>query len=373
MRPDMTPFCQKNKKEMRGGGCKNLQRQSTMTDGIAELVHPRKPSVVGNEDLELHGDRRISFVTELPLRSNPNGVWVLPAYPLGDEDEEPQFVSQHNVAVGIQREDDSLVWSLVMAKQNNIRCTNSRMALLKIFLMAFSFIFWAAGLAMLTVGVWAKISLEEYLVLSTNNYPNTPLILLVSGATVLLWGFLGCISAAVEKQCLLRTYGLFQLAVLLAGLAAGLLGLFYRRDITEGFQSGLKNAVLSYSEDEEKADALDAVQRALHCCGVHSYRDWFESPWSLEQQETQLGHNNGSVPSSCCKSRRGCRNSPLIQEALTIHKEGCFKKVCDFASDNMFYIATAALGLALMQIVGIVLSCLLAAEITNQVPDAVAT
>ncbi|XP_075198659.1 tetraspanin-7-like [Anomaloglossus baeobatrachus] len=247
------------------------------------------------------------------------------------------------------------------------------MALLKISLMAFSFIFWAAGLAMLTVGIWAKISLEEYLVLSTNNYPNTALILLVSGAAVLLWGFLGCISAAVEKQCLLRTYGLFQLAVLLAGLAAGLSGLFYRRDIADGFQSGLQNAVLSYSEDEEKADALDALQRALHCCGVHSYHDWFESPWSLEQQETHFGHKNGSVPSSCCKTRKGCRNSPLLQEALIIHREGCFKKVCDFVSDNMFFIATVALGLALMQIVGIVLSCLLATKITNQLPNIVPT
>lgn len=215
--------------ERGGGGCKNLQRQRTMTDGIAELVHPRKPSAGRNELLEQRGDRRISFMTELPLRSNPNGVWVLPAYPLDDEDEEQQFVSQHNVAVGIQHEDNSLVRSLVISKQNDKRCTNSRMALIKISLMAFSFIFWAAGLAMLTVGIWAKISLEEYLVLSTNNYPNTPLILLVSGAAVLLWGFLGCISAAVEKQCLLRTYGLFQLAVLLAGLAAGLSSLFYRR------------------------------------------------------------------------------------------------------------------------------------------------
>ncbi|XP_044132829.1 tetraspanin-7-like [Bufo gargarizans] len=247
------------------------------------------------------------------------------------------------------------------------------MALLKISLIAFSFIFWAAGLVMLTVGIWAKISLEEYLVLSTNNYPNIPLILLVSGATVLLWGFLGCISAAVEKQCLLRTYGLFQLAVLLAELAAGLSGLFYRRDIAEGFQSGLRNAVLSYSEDKEKADALDAIQKALRCCGVHSYRDWFESPWSLEQQEAHLGYNNGSVPSSCCKTHRGCQNSPLLQEALTIHREGCFKKVCNFVSDNMFYIATVALGIAFMQIVGIVLSCLLAAKVTNKVPDAVPT
>ncbi|KAM9313398.1 tetraspanin-7-like [Gastrophryne carolinensis] len=247
------------------------------------------------------------------------------------------------------------------------------MALLKLSLMAFSFMFWVAGLAMLTVGIWAKISLENYLALSTNSYPNTSVILLASGAAVLLWGFLGCFSAAVEKRCLLRTYGLFQVAVLLAGLAAGLSALFYRRDITEGFQSGLRNAVLSYAEDEEKADALDAIQKALHCCGVHSYHDWLESPWSLEQQNPPLGQSNGSVPSSCCQTRRGCRNSPLVHEAPGINREGCFKKVCDFVSDNMFYIATVALGMALMQVVGIILSYLLANKIPRQIPETVPT
>ncbi|CAJ0928506.1 unnamed protein product [Ranitomeya imitator] len=47
------------------------------------------------------------------------------------------------------------------------------MTVLKISLMAFSFIFWAAGLAMLTVGIWAKISLEEHLpIFHHNKYPD---------------------------------------------------------------------------------------------------------------------------------------------------------------------------------------------------------
>uniref|UniRef100_A0A8C4YT33 Tetraspanin n=1 Tax=Gopherus evgoodei TaxID=1825980 RepID=A0A8C4YT33_9SAUR len=202
------------------------------------------------------------------------------------------------------------------------------MALLKLSLMAFSFVFWAAGLTMLTLGIWAKISLGSYLVLSANQYPNTPFILLATGAAVLVWGFLGCFSAATEHRCLLRTYAAFQLAVLAAGLAAGLSALFYRRDIAEGFRAGLREAVRVYGENEQKADALDSLQRALDCCGPA---------------------RNGSVP--------------LPPEARGIHRDGCFAKVSGFVSDNLFYIATAALGLALLQGVGIVLACLLAARL----------
>ncbi|XP_066490535.1 tetraspanin-7-like [Tiliqua scincoides] len=232
------------------------------------------------------------------------------------------------------------------------------MTVLKLFLMAFSFVFWAAGLTMLVIGIWAKTSLGTYLVLSANAYPNTPFIMLATGTAVIVWGFLGCIGAAIEHRCLLRTYGGFQLVVLVAGLVAGLSGLFYHKDIAEGFRSGLWKAIRSYDEDEEKAEALDSIQSSLDCCGVESYRDWFSSPWSKEQQAP-----NNSVPVSCCWSRKGCQHSPLPTDAWGIYRDGCFSKVYSFVSGNMLYIATAALGLALTQVVGIVLACLLAARI----------
>ncbi|XP_059582154.1 tetraspanin-7 [Alligator mississippiensis] len=217
------------------------------------------------------------------------------------------------------------------------------MVLLKLSLMAFSFVFWAAGLTMLTLGLWAKVALGTYLALSASAAPHTPVILLAAGAAVVVWGFLGCFSAATEQRCLLRTFGAFQAAVLLAGLAAGLLALFYRRDIARGFQEGLRRAVRAYGQDERAAEALDALQRALACCGVDGYRDWLGRP------------GNGSVPASCCRARRGCRHSPPPPDARGLHRHGCFSKVSAFVSDNMFYIATAALGLALLQLVGIVL------------------
>uniref|UniRef100_A0A8C9ML05 Tetraspanin n=1 Tax=Serinus canaria TaxID=9135 RepID=A0A8C9ML05_SERCA len=116
---------------------------------------------------------------------------------------------------------------------------------------------------------------------------------------------------------------------------------------------GLRRALLAYGEDDGVADAVDALQRALSCCGVESYRDWLGSPWALEQ--------NGSVPLSCCRTRRGCQRGP--PDALRLHRDGCFGAVSAFVGSNMLCVATAALGLALLQLVGIVLACLLAARV----------
>ncbi|XP_035170822.1 tetraspanin-7-like [Oxyura jamaicensis] len=227
------------------------------------------------------------------------------------------------------------------------------MTALKLSLMAFSFVFWAAGLTMLVIGLWAKVWLGGYLALSASDYPNAPATLLATGTAVIVWGFLGCFSAATEHRGLLRTYGAFLSAVLVAGLTAGLSGLLYRQDVARGFQEGLRQALNTYGEDEAKADALDALQRAFACCGVESYRDWLTTPWALQQ--------NGSVPLSCCRGRRGCQLS--LPNVYGLHRDGCFGKVSAFVSSNMFSVATAALGLAALQVIGIVLACLMAARI----------
>lgn len=242
------------------------------------------------------------------------------------------------------------------------------MHLLRLGLLAFSCLFWAAGLAIFTLGVWAQISLADYMLLSANRYPNAPLILLSTGAAVTAWGFLGCLGVAANLPCVLRAYGFFQLAALIAALAAGLSGLFYREDIAGGFRSGLQRAVAGYTEDEGRADALDSLQRALECCGAEGWRDWLTSDWAIQHMTFQPTENGTSVslPDSCCVRRKGCKNRPLLSDdgegvvAAGIHPHGCFRKVFSLVNDNVFHIAATVLGLAFTQIGGIALACLLA-------------
>ncbi|XP_064174831.1 tetraspanin-7-like [Anguilla rostrata] len=239
------------------------------------------------------------------------------------------------------------------------------MALLRLSLLLFSCLFWAAGLAIFTLGVWTQVSLSDYMLLSANSYPNAPMALLATGGAITAWGFLGCLGTAARLPCLLRAYGFFQLFTLVAGLAAGLSGLFYREDIAEGFRSGLQRAVAAYGEDEGRANALDGLQRALRCCGAEGWEDWLTSDW------TPLGppvnDSRVSVPDSCCARRKACWNRPVPDEgdgggpeAAGIHRHGCFRKVFGIVNDNVFHIAATVLGLAFTQVAGIALACLLA-------------
>ncbi|KAI5620703.1 tetraspanin-7 [Silurus asotus] len=249
--------------------------------------------------------------------------------------------------------------------------------LLRLALLIFSCLFWSAGLAIFTLGVWAQASLADYMLLSANHYPNAPLILLATGAAITTWGFLGCLGVAANLPCLLRVFGLFQLAVLMGGLAAGLSGLFYREDIAGGFRSGLQRAVEGYGEDDGRANALDSLQRALECCGAESWHDWYLSEWALHDALSLTSSSgNGtyyvSVPDSCCIRRKGCHNRPLPEggnagiESAGIHPHGCFKKVFSFVNSNVFHIAASVLALAFTQVAGITLACLLANRLPYQ-------
>ncbi|XP_074083318.1 tetraspanin-7-like [Macrotis lagotis] len=228
------------------------------------------------------------------------------------------------------------------------------MALLKLSVLAFSFVFGAAGLTMLTLGLWAEMALGTYLALSPRGAPSAPSLLLAAGAAGLLWGGLAGGGAAAEHRGLLRASAAIQLAALGAGLAAGLSGLCYQRELAQGFRAGLWRALWGYGAGGRGDASLDALQWGLGCCGVDTYRDWLDSPWARSPR----ARGNGSLPPSCCRGRADCREG-----TGAVASDGCFPKAGDFVADNMAFVVVAALGLGALQVVGVVLACLLAARV----------
>lgn len=315
--------------------------------------------------------RSLDLLTPPPLPRRPSAIpcYLLPPYQGQEEQLSLQQQQQQRLSLSVCSE-ASLAPPAPPPVGAGPPCCHSVgvMHLLRLGLLAFSCLFWAAGLAIFTLGVWAQISLADYMMLSANRYPNAPLILLSTGAAITAWGFLGCLGVAANLPCVLRAYGFFQLAALVAGLAAGLSGLFYREEIAGGFRSGLQRAVVGYTEDEGRADALDSLQRALKCCGADGWRDWLVSDWAIQHMNFLPIENGTSVslPDSCCVRRKGCKNRPLLADdgdgvaAAGIHLHGCFRKVFSLVNDNVFHIAATVLGLAFTQIGGIALACLLA-------------
>ncbi|XP_076860695.1 tetraspanin-7-like [Brachyhypopomus gauderio] len=358
-------------------------RPATMSCTLVSASYDSLPARLSPQRMkDRHAARRLSSPRGSGAPVSPGAFRrssALPGYLLSpfQEPGEPRHHAQQRFSLSLDSE-ASLAPHVAVAGGALPCCQVVGMVpLLRLALLIFSCFFWAAGLAIFTLGIWVQASLADYMLLSVNRYPNAPAILLATGATITIWGFLGCLGVAVRLPCLLRAYGFFQLAVLIGGLAAGLSGLFYREDIARGFRSGLQRAVLSYGDDEGLANALDGIQRALKCCGAEGWRDWLLSEWATQEAVSPVGSLGNdtfsvSVPDSCCIRRKACHNRPLPEggsgaiEAVGIHQHGCFRKVFSFVNDNVFHIAASVLGLAFTQVAGIALACMLANHMASQ-------
>ncbi|WAR28436.1 TSN7-like protein [Mya arenaria] len=188
-------------------------------------------------------------------------------------------------------------------------------ALTKSILTIFNFIFWISGIAILAVGIWAKVQLYIYMELSTVYYKEAPYILIGVGAVIVLVGSFGCCCTFKGNACLLYMYSVFLVLVFIVELSTGAAGFIYKKKLSSGFEDGLAIALNHYDSDKGKTEALDGLQHNLHCCGRHKYQDWFTTPWEEKQKKVNV---TNIVPKSCCRGKQAeCKNTNLPGNATT--------------------------------------------------------
>ncbi|XP_035743700.1 tetraspanin-1-like isoform X2 [Vespa mandarinia] len=243
----------------------------------------------------------------------------------------------------------------------------------KYFLCFFNFVFFVAGGAALTVGIWlfadrnsftnliAKLDQSDILtktdadVIRMMSY-----ILIIAGALTFIVSFLGYCGAMFESRCLLCVYGVLLLLVLVlesvvVGLAFGLKG-----DAEKGTQSFLKSTIKYYAASVDQTEtvtvAWDGIMTQLHCCGVESYLDFHES--------TNWTTTNKVVPESCCIKENGelkDRSCPLNPTSSnSYYQTGCYKAILTAIEENAVIVIGVAAGLALVEILVIILALYLA-------------
>ncbi|XP_013859812.1 tetraspanin-6 [Austrofundulus limnaeus] len=227
---------------------------------------------------------------------------------------------------------------------------------LKTFLISYSLIFWFTGVILLAVGVWGKVSLEAYFSLVSDESTNAPYVLIGTGAIIVIFGLFGCFATCRGSPWMLKLYAMFLTLVFLAELVAGVSGFIFRHEIKAKIGVAYENAVLSYNQTDSKSEAVDNLQRKLHCCGVKDYTDW---------NVTDYFRNNG-IPMSCCKDKCSPESlKDLNKAAAEVYTTGCFSLVTKVLEGNLGVVAGVSFGIAFFQVIGIFLACCLSRYITN--------
>ncbi|RVE74216.1 hypothetical protein OJAV_G00019800 [Oryzias javanicus] len=226
---------------------------------------------------------------------------------------------------------------------------------LKYLLFTFNFFFWLAGVVVMGVGIWTLLVKSDYIsLLHSNTYAASAYILVLAGAIVMVTGVLGCCATFKEQRKLLRVYFVLLLCIFLLEILAGVLAYIYYQQLNEELKLNLRKTLIQkydYSSDDHIRNAVDKLQQEFKCCGSNSSSDWKENKWVMD--------TGRKVPDSCCKTRTekcGVRDHPS-----NIYKVegGCITKLEKFIQDHLKIIGAVGIGIACVQIVGMVFTCCL--------------
>uniref|UniRef100_A0A3Q2VGX4 Tetraspanin n=1 Tax=Haplochromis burtoni TaxID=8153 RepID=A0A3Q2VGX4_HAPBU len=213
-----------------------------------------------------------------------------------------------------------------------------------------------AGGVVMAVGVWTLVLKSDYIsLLSSKTYAASAYILVLAGVIVMVTGVLGCCATFKEQKRLLR-YFILLLCIFLLEILAGVLAYIYYQQLNDELKQNLKKTMTdeyNQTNSEHITKAVDKLQQEFKCCGSNSSADWAESVY------IRSGAKGRKVPDSCCKTITnmcGIRDHPS-----NIYKVegGCITKLENFILDHLKIIGAVGVGIACVQIIGMVFTCCL--------------
>lgn len=225
-------------------------------------------------------------------------------------------------------------------------------------LVVFNIIFVLSGGGILGAGIWLKVdpnSVNIQKLISVDSHDtaisSTAYVLIGFGGIVFLVGFLGCLGGIKQWKWALGMYIFFLVVIFLGEFSGGIMAAVYKSKVTDELGTTLKKSIAEYKNSSIIREAWDAVQQTLSCCGVTSYTDY-----------KTFAHFNTTlpVPNSCCHGN----NEECLNEARNnatthnnLYNEGCLNSLQDQLKSNLSIIIGVAIGIAMIQLLGILLAC----------------
>ncbi|EDO35938.1 predicted protein [Nematostella vectensis] len=238
---------------------------------------------------------------------------------------------------------------------------------MKYLLFVFNFFFWLSGLAVLGIGIWTKVDAGQFdSFLGSSGYSIPAWTMIGAGAFVTFVGFFGCCGAVKESRCMLATWLKYLLTILLSlSKQVNLFELYLKffllwHQVQEEIKINLDEQIRNtYGYDSEVESHINNLQIRLKCCGGERPGDWLGSKWKRDLNKDKI------VPLSCCTenaNKTTCYKDDTYKE---VYSSGCVNELKTFVDKHMILIGAIAVGISIVQLLGMIFSCCLFCAIDN--------
>ncbi|XP_065808608.1 CD82 antigen [Labrus bergylta] len=238
----------------------------------------------------------------------------------------------------------------------------------KYFLFLFNLIFFLCGALIMGFGLWLLLDNQSFIVVLNNStaVKVACYILIGVGAFSMLMSFLGCLGAIYEIRCLLGLYFTCLVLILIAQIAAGAL-IYFQKDVLHGEMSKVVTKVLDdYPGNNSTTEqAWDFIQRKMECCGWNGGNDWNGNMVIVNSSRLLFpcSCQNVSVSSGNFSESGFC-------EAQTpdwpVYSTGCADSVESWLLTNIGVVLGICLGVAFIELLGMILSMCLCRNIHTE-------
>jgi len=234
------------------------------------------------------------------------------------------------------------------------------MKCIKVLLFIFNLLFVIAGIALVATGAYVNVKMDEYYDFFGKDYLGPGILIIVVGVLIFLIAFFGCCGAMKENYCLTMTFAVSLAIIFILEIAGGIAGFVLRDKIEDEVKTVLEKSMKNYGEDDHAGvtSTWDKLQNDFACCGVNNYSDWTNA---------EYGRNGTTIPTSCCKDTNaaGTKTCDTTKPA-NLNTHSCAAELENWLKDKVAIIGGVGIGLAFVQIVGIMFACCMARAIRKE-------
>ncbi|XP_017261687.1 CD82 molecule b [Kryptolebias marmoratus] len=242
-------------------------------------------------------------------------------------------------------------------------------AVTKYFLFLFNLLFFILGALIMSFGLWVLLDSLSFIAVlqeSSHTVKVASYILIGVGSLTMAMGFFGCIGAIYEIRCLLGLYFTCLLLILIAQVTAAVLIYFQRDRLKHEMTNIIRDMIINYTgQNRTTEQTWDQIQRQMKCCGWISPGNWSENIW--------ISNNTNKLYSCSCRNESlpgtEVRESGLCEYMSAeppVHETGCIHSVEKWLRDNCGVILGVCVGVAVLELLGMILSMCLCKSVVQE-------